>query len=65
MGREESYFFQLSVYQQNLLELYARNPQFVLPRERLNEVVSFVEGRLRDLSISRNTFDWGIGVPGN
>ena len=65
MGREESYFFQLSVYQQNLLELYARNPQFVLPRERLNEVVSFVEGGLRDLSISRNTFDWGIGVPGN
>src|SRR6267142_1249967 len=61
---EESYFFKLSAYQQKLLDLYARVPDFVLPRERLNEVASFVKGGLRDLSISRTTFDWGIKVPG-
>jgi methionyl-tRNA synthetase len=62
---EESYFFRLSAYQQKLLDLYARVPDFVLPRERLNEVASFVRGGLQDLSISRTTFDWGIRVPGN
>jgi methionyl-tRNA synthetase len=62
---EESYFFRLSAYQQKLLDLYARDPQYVLPRERLNEVASFVRGGLQDLSISRTTFDWGIRVPGN
>jgi methionyl-tRNA synthetase len=61
---EESYFFRLSAYQQKLLELYER-PNYVLPRERLNEVASFVRGGLQDLSISRTTFDWGIRVPGN
>ena len=62
---EESYFFRLSAYQQKLIDLYARHPDFVLPKERLNEVASFVRGGLQDLSISRTTFDWGIPVPGN
>ena len=62
---EESYFFKLSAYQQKLLDLYERVPDFVLPRERLNEVASFVRGGLQDLSISRTTFDWGVRVPGN
>jgi methionyl-tRNA synthetase len=62
---EESYFFRLSAYQQKLLDLYGRHPDFVLPKERLNEVASFVRGGLQDLSISRTTFDWGIPVPGN
>ena len=61
---EESYFFRLSAYQQKLLDLYARE-NYVLPKERLNEVASFVRGGLQDLSISRTTFDWGIRVPGN
>ena len=60
---EESYFFRLSAYQQKLLELYARCPDFVLPKERLNEVASFVKSGLQDLSISRTTFDWGVKVP--
>src|SRR6266545_3241502 len=62
---EESYFFKLSAYQQKLLDLYARHPDYVLPKERLNEVVAFVKAGLRDLSISRTTFDWGVKVPGN
>src|SRR5690242_9313205 len=62
---EESYFFRLSKYAFKLLDLYRRVPDFVLPRERLNEVVSFVRGGLQDLSLSRTTFDWGIKVPGN
>ncbi|HEU5276284.1 MAG TPA: methionine--tRNA ligase [Xanthobacteraceae bacterium] len=62
---EESYFFRLSAYQDKLLELYARVPDFVLPRERLNEVASFVRGGLKDLSVSRTTFSWGIPVPGD
>src|SRR5262244_1383416 len=60
---EESYFFQLSAYQQKLLELYARHPDYVSPKERMNEVASFVQRGLQDLSISRTTFDWGIPVP--
>jgi methionyl-tRNA synthetase len=62
---EESYFFRLSKYAEKLLDLYRRVPDFVLPRERLNEVASFVRGGLQDLSLSRTTFDWGIKVPGN
>ena len=62
---EESYFFKLAAYQQKLLDLYEQHPDFVLPKERLNEVSSFVRGGLQDLSISRTTFDWGIKVPGN
>jgi methionyl-tRNA synthetase len=62
---EESYFFRLSAYQGKLLELYRRIPDYVLPKERLNEVESFVRGGLKDLSISRTTFDWGVPVPGD
>jgi methionyl-tRNA synthetase len=61
---EETYFFRLSAYQDKLLDLYAQVPDFVLPRERLNEVASFVKSGLQDISISRTTFDWGIKVPG-
>jgi methionyl-tRNA synthetase len=62
---EESYFFRLSAYGAKLLDYYERHPDFVLPKERFNEVASFVRGGLRDLSISRTTFEWGIKVPGN
>lgn len=62
---QESYFFKLSAYQDKLLALYERVPDFVLPRERLNEVASFVKGGLKDLSISRTNFDWGVRVPGD
>src|SRR5436309_1710460 len=62
---EESYFFKLSAYQDRLLDLYARVPDFVLPKERLNEVASFVRSGLNDLSVSRTTFDWGVKVPGD
>jgi methionyl-tRNA synthetase len=62
---EESYFFKLSAYQDKLLDLYARVPDFVLPKERLNEVASFVRRGLQDLSVSRTTFDWGVPVPGD
>ncbi len=59
---EESYFFRLSAYADKLLALYEQ-PNYVLPKERLNEVASFVRGGLQDLSISRTTFDWGVKVP--
>jgi methionyl-tRNA synthetase len=62
---EESYFFKLSAFADRLLDLYKRNAEFVLPKERMNEVASFVRGGLNDLSLSRTTFDWGIKVPGN
>jgi methionyl-tRNA synthetase len=62
---EESYFFRLSAYQDKLLALYASDPNYVLPKERLNEVASFVRRGLQDLSISRTTFDWGVKVPGD
>ncbi|QAU47088.1 methionine--tRNA ligase [Bradyrhizobium guangzhouense] len=60
---EKSYFFRLSTYQDKLLKLYADHPEFIGPDSRKNEVVSFVRGGLRDLSISRTTFDWGVKVP--
>jgi methionyl-tRNA synthetase len=60
---EKSYFFKLSAYQDRLLALYASQPDFIGPDSRKNEVVSFVKGGLRDLSISRTTFDWGVKVP--
>ena len=62
---EASYFFCLSKYADKLLKLYADVPDFVLPKERLNEVASFVRGGLQDLSISRTTFNWGVPVPGD
>ncbi|MGL4396432.1 MAG: methionine--tRNA ligase [Hyphomicrobium sp.] len=61
---EETYFFRLSAYQDKLLAHYDAHPDFVLPVERRNEVVSFVKSGLEDLSISRSTLDWGIPVPG-
>ncbi len=61
---EESYFFRLSQFQDRLLKHYEEHPDFVLPRERMNEVSSFVRGGLQDLSVSRTTFDWGVKVPG-
>ncbi|MBV8840835.1 MAG: methionine--tRNA ligase [Alphaproteobacteria bacterium] len=60
---EESYFFRLSAFADRLLKLYEDVPDFVLPKERFNEVTSFVKGGLQDLSISRTTFDWGVKVP--
>jgi methionyl-tRNA synthetase len=62
---EESWFFRLSKYQQPLLDHYAANPEFIRPESRRNEVVRFVEGGLKDLSISRTSFDWGVPVPGS
>ena len=61
---EDTFFFRLSAYQDKLLEHYEKHPDFILPRERRNEVVSFVKGGLEDLSVSRTTLDWGIKVPG-
>ncbi len=60
---EESYFFKLSSWSKNLLEFYKKNPNFILPESRKNEVVKFVEKGLKDLSISRTSFSWGIPVP--
>jgi methionyl-tRNA synthetase len=61
---EKSYFFKLSAYQERLLALYDNQPDFIGPDSRKNEVISFVKSGLRDLSISRTTFDWGVKVPG-
>jgi methionyl-tRNA synthetase len=63
--KEESYYFQLSKYQQPLLDFYAANPDFLQPHFRLNEIRAFVEGGLQDLSVSRTSFQWGIPVPGD
>ena len=62
---EESYFFRLSKWEKPLLEFYKSNPNFILPESRRNEVISFVQNGLKDLSISRKTFSWGIPVPNN
>jgi len=62
---EQTYFFRLSAYTDKLLAHYAANPDFIAPDVRRNEVVSFVSGGLRDLSISRTSFDWGVKVPGH
>ncbi|MBZ5660616.1 MAG: methionine--tRNA ligase [Acidobacteriia bacterium] len=61
---EENYFFKLSEFQQKLLDFYAANPDFIKPESRRNEVLSFVQGGLRNLSITRTTIKWGIPVPG-
>ena len=63
--QEETYFFRLSAYQDRLLAYIKENPDFIAPESRRNEVVSFVEGGLRDLSVSRTTFSWGVPVPGD
>lgn len=62
---EESYFFRLSAWQDKLLAFYESHPDFVMPESRFNEVKSFVKGGLKDLSVSRTAFSWGIPVPGN
>jgi methionyl-tRNA synthetase len=62
---EESWFFRLSNYQEALLAHYAANPDFIRPERRRNEVMRFVEGGLKDLSVSRTSFDWGVPVPGS
>ncbi len=62
---EKSYFFKLSAYQDRLLKLYETQPDFIGPDSRKNEVTSFVRSGLRDLSISRTTFNWGVKVPGD
>ncbi|MDT8317254.1 MAG: methionine--tRNA ligase [bacterium] len=63
--KEESYFFKMSAYQEKLLKHIEENPDFIQPVSRRNEIISFVKDGLRDLSISRTTFKWGIPVPGN
>jgi methionyl-tRNA synthetase len=62
---EESWFFRLSAYGDRLLALYADEPDFLRPDSRRNEIARFVEGGLRDLSVSRTSFDWGVKVPGS
>ena len=62
---EESYFFRLSKWQDKLLDYYEKNPNFILPNSRKNEVISFVKSGLKDLSVSRKSFSWGIKVPNN
>jgi methionyl-tRNA synthetase len=61
---EENYFFKLSAFQKPLLDFYRKNPEFIQPETRKNEIISFVEGGLKDLSITRTTIRWGIPVPG-
>jgi methionyl-tRNA synthetase len=63
--KESSYFFRLEKWQKPLLDFYARHPEFIQPESRRNEVLSFVQSGLKDLSVSRTTFSWGIPVPGN
>ncbi|MGB2142770.1 MAG: methionine--tRNA ligase, partial [Candidatus Puniceispirillaceae bacterium] len=60
---EPSYFFTLSAFEDKLLAHYEANPDFIAPESRRNEILSFVKGGLKDLSISRTTFDWGVPVP--
>ncbi|MDD2851344.1 MAG: methionine--tRNA ligase [Desulfuromonadaceae bacterium] len=63
--KEESYFFRMSKYQEQLLAHIEANPDFIQPKSKRNEIISFVKEGLRDLSVSRTTFSWGIPVPGN
>lgn len=61
--KEESYFFRLSNYQDKLLQWYKDNPECILPKAKRSEIINFVEGGLKDLSISRTSFDWGVKLP--
>jgi methionyl-tRNA synthetase len=65
VAKEPSYFFKLSAFEDKLLEYYEQNPDFIAPNSRRNEVLSFVRGGLRDLSVSRTSFKWGVPVPGD
>ena len=62
---EENYFFKLSAFERRLLEFYDEHPEFIRPETRRNEVIAFVKSGLRDLSVSRTSFNWGIPVPGD
>ena len=62
---EKCYFFRLSAYQDKLLTFYKKNPDFIVPKSRMNEVISFVKMGLKDLSITRSTVKWGVSVPGD
>ncbi len=62
---EESFFFKLSNWEKKLLQFYSDNPKFILPTSRRNEVINFVKSGLKDLSVSRKSFSWGIKVPGS
>ena len=62
---EPSYFFKLSAWADRLLEFYDKNPRFIAPESRRNEIISFVKGGLQDLSVSRTSFSWGVPVPGD
>lgn len=61
--KEESYFFKLSNYEDKLIKHYEQNPDFIMPRSRANEVINFVKGGLRDLSVTRTSFTWGVKMP--
>jgi len=65
MAKEQSYFFKLSAFEDKLLKYYEENPDFIAPKTRRNEVLGFVNSGLRDLSISRTSFKWGVPVPGD
>ena len=65
MGRRGVFFFKLSEWENPLLKFYDENPKFILPEGRRNEVISFVKNGLKDLSVSRKTFSWGIKTPSN
>ena len=62
---EPSYFFRLSAWTDRLLDFYAKNPGFIGPDSRRNEILSFVKGGLQDRSVSRTSFSWGVPVPGD
>jgi methionyl-tRNA synthetase len=62
---EENYYFKLSAFERRLLEYYDEHPEFIRPETRRNEVIAFVKSGLRDLSVSRTSFNWGIPVPGD
>ncbi|WP_156850843.1 methionine--tRNA ligase [Bartonella refiksaydamii] len=64
-NEEESYFFKLSGYEKKLLEYYEKHPDFIAPLERRNEIISFIKSGLKDISISRTNFNWGVTVPNN
>jgi len=61
--KEESYFFKLSKYEDKLLKYYEEHPEFIMPKSRANEVINFVKGGLRDLSVTRTSFSWGVKMP--
>lgn len=63
--QEESYFFRLSAFEERLTDWLTANPDVILPESRRNEALSFIRGGLRDISISRTSFKWGVPVPGD